>query len=55
MSNAGKTILIYFIVFFLMFFSVFMEEYDFTNVNTTYTKEVGMNDYFESMNKEDNE
>ena len=28
MSNAGKTILIYFIVFFLMFFSVFMEEYD---------------------------
>lgn len=34
---------------------IFMEEYDFTNVNTTYTKEVGMNDYFESMNKEDNE
>lgn len=35
--------------------TVFMEEYDFTNVDTTYTKEVGMNDYFESMNKEDNE
>lgn len=34
---------------------VFMEEYDLTNVDTTYTKEVGMNDYFESMNKEDNE
>ena len=34
---------------------VFMEEYDLTNIDTTYTKEVGMNDYFESMNKEDNE
>ena len=32
---------------------VFMEEYDFTNIDTTYTKEVGLNDYFESMNNED--
>ena len=31
---------------------VFMEEYDFTNIDTTYTKEVGLNDYFELMNKE---
>lgn len=35
--------------------NVFMEKYDFVNADTDYTKEVGLSDYFESMNKEDNE